>query len=57
MKTIQKNSSIKPAQQKLEAPVALTPDQIALVAAGADFKGGTTTRGGVRPVDKLVVAK
>ena len=34
MKNIEK-SNTKISQQKLEAPVVLTPDQIAIIAAGA----------------------
>ncbi len=44
-----KNMQTKQNVQKLEAPVALTPDQIAMVAAGASLSikngGGTTTSG------------
>ena len=41
-------STMKPAQPKLEAPIVLTPDQIAMVAAGAALSlhhGPTTTSG------------
>ncbi len=44
MKTIKTTKTV----QKLEAPIALTPDQIAMVAAGMVSKGGeggTTTSG------------
>jgi hypothetical protein len=53
MKNVQKNSS------KLEAPIALTPDQIAMVAAGssAPVKGGIdTTRSGALPAGGKVAA-
>ncbi len=55
MKNIQKKSNIKLAQPTLEAPIALTPDQIAMVAAGSDTKGSETTRGGARPVEQFVI--
>ncbi len=59
MKNTQKNST-KLSQQKLEAPVALTPDQIALVAAGASSElavGGHTTVCGGMPAGPVLAAK
>ncbi len=56
MNKAQKNSSTKLAQ-KLEAPVALTPDQIAMVAAGAAslVKGGSTATSGIRPASIKII--
>ncbi len=60
MKNVQKNSSLRCAGKPLEAPIVLTPDQVAMVAAGASSgPGSTTTSGGLQGfkvvADDLVV--
>jgi hypothetical protein len=59
MKNIEKNFSTKLPQQKLEAPVALTPDQIAKVAAGASLSSVASSKiifGGM-PAGPILAAK
>ncbi|MGY2046640.1 hypothetical protein [Methylobacterium sp. JK268] len=48
-------SSEKPAKKPLSAPLTLTPDQIAQVAAGTVLRGGSggTTTGRI-PVEPVV---
>ncbi len=43
-----KNSSIQFAEISLEAPIALTPDQIAMVAAGSTYAQGHTATSGMQ---------
>ncbi len=60
MKNTQKNSSTKLPQQKLEAPVVLTPDQIAVVAAGTSLAtavGGHSIVCGGMPAGPIVNVK
>jgi hypothetical protein len=55
MKILAKNETKKQAQRPIAAPIVLTPDQIALIAAGMPSSSGhTETTGHVVPPPRLV---